>query len=311
MGFMVGFMDQYNKIEDKKERREALSEQLRVKRMETLMGLRAAAGKRSGVASDETSAAQALAARYRLPNGEIIEGGEAALNSIIQAGGASMVMGDIKAREAKGEGNVIITPQSLVDNYSVYYDGDSPQVSLPTAETIFTTDYGSDTDAYLREYGALTEAATRPKRDPVLDVSAGGVYAASRENLAASKELYEGLLADRVGSMITSGDTATTNTELVSAYNTMTGEKGLAKDRARRELMLSREGIEAYHEMMEESALNPSYGYIGAVDVGAFGEVKRLWQATHNWMTYSPEAQANVISQHPFMAEYMKDLYGK
>ncbi len=304
MGFAAGFMNQWNIIEDRKQKREMLNQQISAKRQETLVDLMAARQKRTQVSTDESGALMAIQERLKDADGQPLPGSQEYLETVGKAGAASSIMQTILDREAKvDDNNLSIRGTTLMEAFTPYYQDGQPQINLPSLDDIYESDL-SDTEEYLEMKSRI--GLPQKPAEPFVDVDTKTLFAANKANRDEAKEEFDRLLLERF-SAVSDSDPTKANVQLTEDLNALAGTNVTLRNNARRRLMMSPEGMEVYSEMLEAAGEVPVYGVISSLP-GSFNDLREVWGIYNAWERVSPENQNIALQKYPFL-EGM--LYGR
>lgn len=298
MSFIGGFMDQYNRIQDRNLRKELLMEELGAKQREKVLALAAKAGQRSGVAAGETNALQALRARL----GDA-EGAEEYLATVGRAGKASDIMGAINELELDDPNKELnLRGNSIIDNFTVYTDPENgASVKFPTPQEIM----GASLEELRTMETDLMSAAGRTDSSFV-DINPQGVFSGSNKVRSEAMEQYSGILTQTLSGYV--GDNPSPeNANLMKDLNDLSSDNAVTASRARGRLMRTPEGYKAYLDMVNSDI--PSHRAVSQMpefDVFRSDEFMNAIRYYNGWDTLTPENQQKVLRKYPMLQNWIR-----
>jgi hypothetical protein len=296
MSFIVGFMDQYNRIQDKKEKRELLAQELRAKRENELIGLIGKRQKRTKASANESSALNALSVRI----GDA-EGKDDYLRAVAKAGVAGQIMGGINELELDDPNRELrLEGRNIMDNFSVFYEEGSPSVKTPTLQDIEGASYEE-----LRQMKVDLLSATEAPSSSYVDVNTQGVFAGSNRLRSEAQSQYDNLLVETFSGSVTDS-TEPENVAMVQAINDLQSDSPVARTRARNKLMRTPEGVAIYGQMMEMSANIPSFGVLKDIP-GTFNELDRAYYVVSNWDRLNDENRSRALQAFPYIQSLVRN----
>lgn len=304
MGFWAGFMQQYNIIKDRKERKELLMQEIGSKRQDAIIKLLAAKGKRTKVAGDERAALKALASRV----GDA-DGGREWLSAIAQANMASETLKGIRELELDNESKELsLRGEALINAVTPFYDDETgkPNVNVPQSlEEIIRmnpTDFAND-DVFGPMYASALQEAEGGGQQGVIDIDPQKVHSGNNKLRREALEYFDQRLIEAFSPLV-GNQTTQQNVELVSYLEDLGGDNKTAASRARSKLMLQPQTLEIYRDMVNNQDI-PSYNVIR--DMG--GEFDVLGEASDlvdQWDRFDPNEQEDHLTRYGFLKPFFE-----
>ena len=295
MSFIAGFMEQYNRIEDRNERARMLDQELRAKRENELISLVAKRRQRTQAATNEGAALNALASRVGN-----VEGSQEYLQAVAKAGVASDIMGSISSFETDDPNKELrLEGRNIMDNFTVFYQEGTPAARVPTLKDIEGASYDE-----LRQMKVDLLSATESPSQAVVDVNTQGVFSGSNKLRNEAQTTFDQLLVEEFAPML-EGDPTPENVELIKAINDLESDSVVARSRARNRLMRSPQGVSIYNQMMEMSATIPSFGVLKDMP-GAFNELGNANYIVNNWDALTEDRKALALKRFPYIQSLVR-----
>lgn len=296
MSFVAGFMDQYNKIQDRNLRKELLDQELGVKQKEKVLDLANKYRQRSSVADGEVNALRAL--KQRLGDEE---GADEYLATVAKSGMASTIMKSINGLELDDPNKELrLRGASIMDNFTVYTDPDSgrPQMKVPTPQEIL----GASREELTKMEADLMVAGGATKDTSYVDINPQGVFSANNKLRTEAMDQFTSTLTSRLSQTLDTQDPSQAaelmkDMEDAGSSNAVTASRGLSS------MMKTPEGFGVYIEMLSYAGETPSFGVVE--NMPEFDRYRKAMPFYQNWETLRPENRQRVIQEFPFLEPWV------
>lgn len=297
MGFWVGFTRQFNEMQDRRQRRELLMQELGAKRQEKLHTLVKGKTARTKAKAKEQASMKALKARVGNA-----EGGEEWLASIAQSRLATETLNMVEAAEAdarKGGGSLNLKGSALVGNVTPYAgeDGVELRPSLNLQRMLSNPTALADNNNYS---AALQEAAAlgAPRQEGRVVINPEALNTNNARDRTEASDMFFTRLGEDLAKR---GDPALT----VDINQMFNDENPTARSQARNKWVNSPEGFQIYQDMVTNQDVP---GYSSLTDMGGtFAPLADAYQVHQGWDDLEEDAQNEALQRFEFLTPFVGD----